>query len=395
MKAEPAPANPVRRQFLVFGSPALGEEEIEEVVATLRSGWIGTGPRVARFEQDFSRYSGAPHAMALNSCTAGLHLCLLAAGVGPGDEVITTPHTFAATANSIVHTGATPIFVDVDERTQNIDTARIEAAVTPRTRAILPVHFAGRPCDMDAILSIAQRRGLRVIQDAAHATETTWRGRHIGGMGDAACFSFYVTKNVVTGEGGMVTTPHADWAERIQMYGLHGLSRGAWKRYSDEGFVHYQVLYPGFKYNMTDMAAALGIHQLARVEAHAQVRRSIWDRYDRAFAGLPAVTPAPEEPGTRHARHLYTLLVDTDRLGVGRDRIVEELKAEGIGTGIHFISLHLHPWYRDRFGFRPDDFPQARRLSERTISLPLSARLSDQDVEDVIAAVRKVLLRHA
>jgi dTDP-4-amino-4,6-dideoxygalactose transaminase len=379
----------------VFGSPALDEAEIQEVVATLRSGWIGTGPRVARFEKDFCAYTGSPHAMALNSCTAGLHLSLLAAGVGPGDEVITTPFTFAATANAVIHTGATPVFVDVEERSQNIDPSRIEKAITPRTRALIPVHFAGRPCDMDAILAMADRHGLRVIQDAAHATETTWRGRHVAGLGDAACFSFYVTKNVVTGEGGMVTTPHADWAERIQMYGLHGMSKGAWKRYGDEGYVHYQVLFPGYKYNMPDMAAALGIHQLARVEAYAQVRRRIWERYDRAFADLPAWTPAPEEPETRHARHLYTLHVDIDRLGVSRDQVVADLKAEGIGTGIHFIALHLHPYYRDRFGFTPDAFPVARRLSERTLSLPLSARLTDQDVEDVIAAVRKVLLRHA
>ncbi|MGH9866834.1 MAG: DegT/DnrJ/EryC1/StrS family aminotransferase [Candidatus Polarisedimenticolia bacterium] len=395
MKAEPAPPSPVRKEFLVFGSPALDEAEIQEVVATLRSGWIGTGPRVARFEREFAQYAGVPHALALNSCTAAMHLSLLAAEIGPGDEVITVPFTFAATANSIIHTGATPVFVDVEEGSQNIDPSRIERAITPRTRAILPVHFAGRPCDMDAILGLAARHGLRVIQDAAHASETTWKGRHVGSLGDAACFSFYVTKNVVTGEGGMVTTPHAAWAETIQMYGLHGLSKGAWKRYSDEGFVHYQVLFPGYKYNMTDMAAALGIHQLARVESNAAIRRRIWDRYDRAFADLPCTIPAPEEAGSRHARHLYTLMLDTGRLGVTRDRVVEELKGEGIGTGIHFISLHLHPWYRDRFHFAPDDFPVSRRLSERTISLPLSARLTDQDVEDVIAAVRRVLLRHA
>ncbi|HKY33080.1 MAG TPA: DegT/DnrJ/EryC1/StrS family aminotransferase [Candidatus Polarisedimenticolia bacterium] len=395
MKPEPAALDPVRRQFLVFGSPALEEDEIQEVVAALRSGWIGTGPRVGRFEKDFRAYAGAPHALALNSCTAALHLSLLAAGVGPGDEVITTPHTFAATANAIVHTGASPVFVDVDRGTQNIEPALVERAVTARTRAMVPVHFAGRPCDMDALLGIARAHGLSLIQDAAHATEATWRGRHVGALGDAACFSFYVTKNVVTAEGGMVTTLHEGWAEKIQTWGLHGLSKGAWKRYSDEGHVHYQVLYPGYKYNMTDLQAALGIHQLARVEANAVVRRRIWEQYDRAFADLPAATPPPEEPGTRHARHLYTLLLDLERLRASRDQVVEELKAEGIGTGIHFISLHLHPYYRDRFGFRPEDFPNARHLAERTLSLPLSARLTEQDVQDVIAAVRKVLLRHA
>ena len=392
MKATP---EPVRKEFLVFGSPALEEEEIQEVVATLRSGWIGTGPRVGRFEEDFRKYVGAKHALALNSCTAALHLSMVAAGVGPGDEVITTPHTFAATANAIVHTGATPVFVDVDRRTQNINPELIEPAITGRTRAILPVHFAGRPCDMDPISNAARRHGLLVIEDAAHAIESIYRGRHAGTLGDAGCFSFYVTKNLVTGEGGMVTTDHDAWAEKIQTYGLHGMSRGAWRRYSDSGFVHYQVLYPGFKYNMTDMQAALGIHQLRRLARYAQRRRQIWERYDAAFADLPAETPAPEEPDTVHARHLYTLLLELPKLRASRDAVVEQLKAEGIGTGIHFVSLHLHPYYRDRFGYAPHDFPGAREISERTISLPMSARLADRDVEDVVAAVRKVLLRNS
>ncbi|HET9482144.1 MAG TPA: DegT/DnrJ/EryC1/StrS family aminotransferase [Candidatus Polarisedimenticolia bacterium] len=394
-RATDASHQPVRKNFLVFGSPALEEPEIQEVVETLRSGWIGTGPRVGRFEENFRKYIGARHALALNSCTAALHLSMIAAGIGSGDEVITTPHTFAATANSVIHTGATPVFADVDPATQNIDPALVERAITPKTRAILPVHFAGRPCDMDSILALARRHGLSVIEDAAHAIEAEYRGRHIGTIGDAACFSFYVTKNIVTGEGGMVTTSRDDWAEKIQTYGLHGLSRGAWKRYSDEGFVHYQVLYPGFKYNMTDMQAALGIHQLGRIEAYAAARLRIWQAYDEAFRDLPAATPSPEEPGTRHARHLYTLLLDLPRLTAARDQVVEELKAEGIGTGIHFIALHLHPYYRDRLGYAPEDFPNARAISERTISLPLSARLTDQDVSDVIAAVRKVLLRHS
>ncbi|HET6373826.1 MAG TPA: DegT/DnrJ/EryC1/StrS family aminotransferase [Candidatus Polarisedimenticolia bacterium] len=387
-----AESKPVRKEFLAFGSPAIEEAEIQEIVATLRSGWIGTGPRVGRFEQDFRSYIGSKHALALNSCTAALHLSMLAAGVGPGDEVITTPLTFAATANAIVHTGATPVFVDVDRRSQNIDPSMIEAAITPRTRGLLPVHFAGRPCDMDPIMSLAQRHGLKVIEDAAHAIEAVYHGRHIGTIGDAGCFSFYVTKNITTGEGGMVTTNRDDWAETIQTHGLHGLSKGAWKRYSDGGFVHYQVLHAGFKYNMTDMQAALGMHQLPRIEAWSERRRDIWRQYDAAFADLPAETPAPEEPNTRHARHLYTLLLDLPRLRVGRDAVLEELKKEGIGTGIHYIALHLHPYYRERFGFEPSSFPNAREISERTLSLPLSPHLTDQDVQDVITAVRKVLL---
>lgn len=384
---------PVRKDFLVFGRPALEEREIDEVVATLRSGWMGTGPRVGSFEQEFAAYVGSKHALALNSCTAALHLSMIAAGVGPGDEVITTPMTFAATANAIVHTGATPVFVDVARSSQNLDPERIAAAITPRTKAIVPVHFAGRPCDMDAILAIGRRHGLKVIGDAAHAIESTYHGRHVGVLGDAACFSFYVTKNITTVEGGMVTTDDDVWAEKIQTYGLHGLSRGAWKRYADDGFVHYQVLYPGFKYNMTDVQAAIGLHQLRRIEKYAAIRRDIWAAYDAAFRDLPLETPPPEDPGTRHARHLYTLLLDVDRLGVSRDRIADELKREGIGTGVHFVALHLHPYYRDRFGFAPDAFPNARYISERTLSIPLSARLSEQDVQDVITAVRKVLSR--
>ena len=386
---------PVRSRMLVFGKPAIGEEEIAEVVATLRSGWLGTGPKVGRFEEAFRNHVGSRHALALNSCTAALHLSLIAAGVGPDCEVITTPLTFAATANSVIHTGATPVFVDVDRRTQNIDPSRIEKAITRRTRAIIPVHLAGRPCDMDAIMAIAARHDLRVIEDAAHAIETVYHGRHAGTIGDAGCFSFYVTKNLVTGEGGMVTTDHADWAEMIQTYGLHGLSKGAWKRYGDEGYVHYQVLHPGYKYNMTDIQASLGLHQLDRLSGFAATRRSIWEKYDGAFADLPVERPAPEEPQTTHARHLYAILPDVARLGVSRDTIVQELAKEGIGTGIHFVALHLHPYYRNRFGFSADDFPNAREISDRTISLPLSAALSEQDVEDVIAAVRKVVLRHA
>ena len=386
---------PVRREMLVFGKPAIGEEEIAEVVATLRSGWLGTGPKVGQFEEAFRTYAGARHALALNSCTAALHLSLLAAGVGPDCEVITSPLTFAATANAVVHTGATPVFVDVDRRTQNIDPSLIEEAITPRTKAIIPVHLAGRPCDMDAIMAIARKHDLRVIEDAAHAIETMYHGRHAGTIGDAGCFSFYVTKNLVTGEGGMVTTDNDDWAAMIQTYGLHGLSKGAWKRYGDEGYVHYQVLHPGYKYNMTDIQASLGIHQMKRLGAYAKVRKSIWEKYDKAFADLPLERPAPEEPQTTHARHLYAILPDVARLGVTRDTIVADLVKEGIGTGIHFVALHLHPYYRNRFGYSAADFPNAREISDRTISLPLSAGLAEQDVEDVIAAVRKVVLRYA
>jgi len=380
----------MRKDFLIFGSPAIGEEEIAEVVATLRSGWIGTGPRVARFEEMFRRYIGVRHAVALSSCTAALHLSLLASRVGPGDEVITTPMTFCATANAIVHTGARPVFVDVDRATGNIDPDLIEDAVTSRTRAIVPVHYAGRPCRMDRMEAIARRHGLLLIDDAAHAIEAVSHGRKIGTIGDLTCFSFYVTKNVVTAEGGMVTTDDAELATKIKMYALHGMSHDAWKRFSDEGYRHYQVLVPGFKYNMTDLQAALGIHQLPRVFEGAGRRQAIWERYDVAFADLPVVRPAPVEAGTVHARHLYAILIATEIIGKSRDQVLNELTALNIGTGVHYTPVHLHPYYRERFGYDEGAFPNAEYIGDRTLSLPLSAKLTDDDVADVIAAVRRV-----
>ena len=385
----------MRDTFLIFGSPRIEQEEIDEVVDSLRSGWLSTGPKVARFEGMFREYIGCRHALAVNSCTAGLHLAMLASGVGPGDEVITTPMTFAATANAILHVGATPVFVDCDRTTMNLDPSRIEEKLTDRTRAILPVHLAGRPCDMEGIMEIARRHDLLVIEDAAHAIETVYRGEKVGTIGDLTAFSFYVTKNVVTGEGGMVTTQNDEWAEKIQIHALHGMSKGAWRRFSDEGYRHYLILYPGFKYNMMDLQAAIGIHQLPRVEEYLRIRERIWARYDEAFADLPVFIPAPSEPDTRHARHLYTLLLDVDRLTVTRDEFQQRLYERNIGTGIHYLSLHLHPYYRDRFGYTPEDFPNAWFISERTISLPLSAKLTEEDVEDVIEAATETIRAYA
>ena len=380
-----------KNDFLIFGSPAIEEDEIEEVIATIRSGWLGTGPKVDKFEKMFRDYTGARYAMALNSCTAALHLSILVAGVKPGDEVITTPMTFCATANTILHAGAKPVFVDVDRATMNIDPNLIEQAITARTRAIVPVHMAGRPCEMDAIMDIARRHGLAVIEDAAHCVEGVYKGKKIGNIGDISCFSFYVTKNVVTGEGGMVTTNHEKWAEKIKMYGLHGMSKDAWKRYSDEGFKHYQVVFPGFKYNMMDIQASLGIHQLKRVGLNHQRREEIWRRYDEAFADLPVWTPAPAEPETTHARHLYTLLIDIERIKKSRDEVQQRLFEMNIGTGIHFTALHLHEYYRETFGFKRGNFPNAEFISDRTLSLPLSAKLSCEDVERVIVVVKQIL----
>lgn len=383
-------SEPVRDKFLVFGAPRIEEPEIREVLSCLRSGWVSTGPRVGRFEEMFRDHTGAKHARALASCTAGLHLSMLVSGVKPGDEVITTPMTFASTANVITHVGAVPVFADCDRRTMTIDPEEVRRKITKKTRALIPVHFAGRPCEMDPLLEIAREHGLFVIEDAAHAIESVYRGRKVGTIGDLTCFSFYVTKNIITAEGGMVTTDNDEWADMIEMYGLHGLNKGAWRRYSDEGFKHYEVIYPGYKYNLTDLQASLGIHQLPRIGKYLKRREEIWKRYDEAFADLPVITPAPPAPDTVHARHLYTLLIDA-AAGMTRDDVQQALHRENIGTGIHFIAVHLHKYYRETYGYTRGDFPNAEFISDRTISLPLSASLTNGDVDDVIAAVRKVL----
>lgn len=382
---------PVREDFLIFGSPDIRDEEIDEVVATLRSGWVGTGPRVGRFEEAFRDYVGAKHALALNSCTAALHLSLIALGVKRGDEVITTPMTFASSGNVIHHVGAKPVFVDCERDTMCIDPALVEEAVTGRTRALLPVHFAGRPCDMARIMEIASRRRLKIIEDAAHAVETVAQGRKVGTIGDATCFSFYVTKNVITAEGGMVTTASEEVANWIKVAGLHGLSKDAWKRYSDEGFKHYEVTFPGYKYNMMDLQAALGIHQLARVRENHSRRAALWAKYLEAFADLPVVLPVPVREGDVHAHHLFQLLLRTEDLRMSRDEVMQALHAENIGTGIHYVALHLHPFYRDSYGYERGQFPNAEWISDRTLSIPFSTKLTEKDTDDVIRGVRKVL----
>jgi len=382
---------PVRKEFLIFGSPRIEQDEIDEVVDSLRSGWLSTGPKVARFEDMFRQYIGCGHTVALHSCTAGIHLSMIVSGIRPGDEVITTPMTFAATANAITHVGARPVFADIELPSMNISPEKIEEVVTSKTKALIPVHYAGRPCPMDEILDISKRYELQIIEDAAHALEAVYRGRKIGTIGELTAFSFYVTKNLATGEGGMVTTSRDDYADRIKRYGLHGMSKGAWRRYSDEGFKHYHVVFPGYKYNMMDIQAAIGIRQLPKIDSYLAERDRIWAAYDEAFQDLPVRTPPEPDPETVHARHLYTLLLDLDRLSTGRDTIQEALFRENIGTGIHFVALHLHPYYAKACGYRPGDFPNAEFVSERTISLPLSAKLTDEDVGDVIAAVRKVV----
>ena len=377
-----------RQPYLVFGQPRFGPEAIAEVVDSIERGWVGTGPKVARLEEEFAAYTGARHAVAVNSCTAALHLSMLGSGIGPGDEVITTPMTFVATVNAILHAGATPVLVDCDRATGLIDPARIARVVTSRTRAIVPVHLYGRVCDVDAIRDIADRHGLIVVEDAAHAVEARYRDRKVGTLAELTCFSFYATKNMSTGEGGMITTDRADLADRLKVLALHGLSKDAWRRFSDEGYLHYQMTELGYKYNMMDLQAALGLHQLPRVEEWLLRREELWRRYDEAFADLPVELPAPPRADTRHARHLYTLNVDRERAGVDRDGFMRRLHQAGIGSGVHYVAVHLHPYYRDRFGWTPGDFPNATWLSERTVSIPLSPHLDDTQVARVIDGVR-------
>ena len=382
-----------RKNFLVFGSPLIEEAEIAEVVASLRSGWIGTGPKVQRFEEMFRKFTGARYAMALNSCTAALHLSMLAIGIRPGDEVIVPAMTFAATANAVIHAGGIPVLADCRRETMNLDPDDLERKISRRTRAVIPVHFAGRPCEMDAIMDIARHHRLHVVEDCAHAIEAEYQGNKTGTFGTIGCYSFYVTKNIVTGEGGMAVTNNKEWADKIKVLGLHGMSKDAWKRYSDEGYKHYQVVFAGFKYNMTDMQAALGIHQLPRIQRYWRLRKKIWRTYDQAFQDLPAFLPAPVPKGVKHAYHLYTLLLDTDRLRISRDRFLEQMTRANIGVGVHYIALHLHPYYRKTYGYKPGDFPNAEWISQRTVSLPLSPRLGDEDVADVIDAIDCILRR--
>ena len=380
----------MRAEFLPFAAPLLGNEEIDEVVECLKSGWLTTGLKVKQFEREFSEYTSARHALAVNSCTAALHLALEAVGVGPGDEVITTPMTFTATAAVIEHLGARPVFADVDATTLNIDPAAIERRVTARTKAILPVHFAGQACDMDAIGAIARQHGVPVIEDAAHAIPTRYKGRLVGTLSDITCFSFYATKNVTTGEGGMVATERDDYAERMKLMHLHGMSRDAWKRYTQNGSWSYEILAPGFKYNLTDIAAAIGIHQLRKCEAFHRRRLSIADQYDAALAGVPGLTLPQVEDRDSHGWHLYVIQVDPVRLTIGRDEFIQRLIARNIGVSVHFIPLHVHPYYRDRYALEPGDYPNAFAAYERIISLPIYAKMSDEDVRHVIDAVRDV-----
>jgi dTDP-4-amino-4,6-dideoxygalactose transaminase len=379
-----------RKDFLVFALPLIEEEEIAEVVSSLKSGWLGSGPKVAKFENDFMAYKGANHVVALSSCTAALHLSMIAAGISEGDEVITTPLTFCATVNSIIHAGGTPVLADIDPKTLNIDPEEIKKKITSRTKAIIPVHFAGRPCDMDAIMKLAEEHGLKVIEDCAHAIETEYRGKNAGTIGDFGCFSFYVTKNIVTGEGGMVITRKEEDAARIKILGLHGMNKDAWKRFGDDGYKHYQVVECGFKYNMMDIQAGIGIHQLQKVDKFWDRREQIWLKYMQEFKGLPVGLPELAENDTKHGYHLYTLMIDKERCGITRDEMIERLKQYNIGIGVHYLSIPEHPYYQKTLGWTPEMTPIATKVGRSILSIPFSPKLTDQDVDDVIFAVKDI-----
>ncbi|CAN5739602.1 O-antigen biosynthesis aminotransferase WlbF [soil metagenome] len=381
--------------FLPFALPELGEEEIAEVVDTLRSGWITTGPKARRFEEDFAAFLGEPglHCLAVNSATAGLHLALEALGIGPGDEVITTTHTFTATAEVVRYLGADVVLVDIDPATLCIDPAAVEAAITPRTRAIVPVHYAGLAADMPALLAIAGKHGLKIVEDAAHALPTTIGGALVGTLASAVTvFSFYANKTITTGEGGMVVTRDEALAQRMKVMRLHGMSRDAFDRFTATvPSWYYEIVAPGFKYNLTDIAAALGIHQLKRLRGFQVRREQIAARYAEAFAGLPLITPPQARPGDTHAWHLYVLRLD-DAAAVGRDAFIERLFAAGIGCSVHYIPLHLQPYWRDRYALKREDFPNSQHAFERMLTLPLYTRMTDADVTRVATAARAALV---
>jgi dTDP-4-amino-4,6-dideoxygalactose transaminase len=377
----------LRKSYLPFHLPEIGEEDISAVTEVLRSGWLTAGPRVKEFETRFAAFTGAQNAIAVNSGTAALHLALEAAGIKAGDEVLVPTMTFAATAEVVVQLGAKPILVDCSPDTLNIDPAALERAISPRCKAVIPVHFAGHPCDMDAIGQIAAAHNLVVVEDAAHALPARWRGNMIGAIGDLTCFSFYATKTITTGEGGMITTARTDWAERMRIMSLHGISKDAWKRYTAEGSWRYEIIAPGYKYNLTDMAAALGISQLARCEDFLRARLRCKALYDEGFAAQPAIQLPVARAGVEHAWHLYVIRIDPHQLRIDRDQMIALLKERNIGVAVHFIPLHLHPYYRDTYGYTPADFPCASAAFERIISLPIYPRLTAADIEDVVTAI--------
>ncbi len=378
-------------ELLPFHQASIGEEEVKEIIQTLNSGWLTTGQKTRLFEKTFADYIGCKHAIGLNSCTAGLHLSLVVSGVSSGDEVITSPITFPATTNVIVHQNAKPVFVDVEPETLNINCSEIESKINDSPKAILPVHFAGHPCDMDTIISLAQKHNLTVIEDAAHALESKYHGNKIGAIGNFTAFSFYATKNITTGEGGMLTTNDDHYADKLRILSLHGISKNAWKRYGKEGFQHWELLMPGYKYNMFDVQASLGIHQIKKVESFLNRRVQIVKKYNDAFEKTEEIQLLKPESNIKHAHHLYVIVIKTENLKVSRDKVLNEIQKRGIGVAVHFRSLHLQPFFKQHFNYKKGMFPQAEYLSDRVISLPLYPKMTDEDVSRVIETVLGVL----
>jgi dTDP-4-amino-4,6-dideoxygalactose transaminase len=382
---------PVREEFLAFARPSIGNAEINCVVETLRSGWLTVGPRTREFERVVAEYVGVEKAAAVHSCTAGLHLTMVAFGIGPGDDVLLPALNFTAAPNMVIHTGARPVLVDVDPQTLNLSPELVECALTERTKLVIPVHFGGRPCDIDGILALARSRGFNVLGDGAHAIGADYRGKKIGSMLDATSFSFYVTKGITTGEGGIVTSPDSDMLDRIGRLSLHGMSSDAWKRYSDRGPWYYEVLEPGYKCNMNDVQAALGLCQIERVDQFQRSREHIADLYRLKLAGWDEIlVPAPYPDG-RHAWHLYPIQINLDALRIGRDRFIRALLDEGIGVSVHFIPIHYHPFFREYFGHGVGAFPATEHYFERAISLPIYPGMTDDDALDVVAALAKLI----
>jgi dTDP-4-amino-4,6-dideoxygalactose transaminase len=384
----------MRTNFLPFHLPDIAEDEIQAVVDTLRSGWLTTGPKTKQFEKDFAQYVGSQYAIAVNSCTAALHLALEAVGVTAGDEVILPTMTFAATAEVVRYLNATPVLVDCQPDTLNIDPTQIERVITSKTKAIIPVHFAGHPCEMQTILEIAKAHKLTVIEDAAHALPARFREKMVGTIGDISCFSFYATKTITTGEGGIATTENREWAERMRMMSLHGISKDAWKRYTAEGSWYYEILAPGYKYNLTDIAAAIGIQQLKKCDAFWRRRQQYAALYSEALTDVPGITLPPTVADGQHAWHLYVIQLQLDQLRIDRNAFIELLKQQNIGTSVHFIPLHLHPYYRDNFGYRLEDFTHASAVFQRTVSLPIYPKMTLGDIEYVSDVVKATLKQH-
>lgn len=383
-----------RPDYLPLHRSWFGAEEENEIIDTLRSGWITTGPKTKKFEEDFKDFCGAKHCVALNSCTAALHLAYAALNLGPGDEIITTPMTFAATANAAVHLGATPVFADIMPETLNIHPAEIEKKISEKTKAIAVVHYIGQPCKMDEIKEIAGAKNIAVIQDAAHAAESEYKGQKLGSICDMTAYSFYATKNITCGEGGALGVNRDDLIDKIRILSLHGMSKDAWKRYSKDGYAHYEILYPGYKYNMSDIQASLVMHQLKKVETFHKLRKQFTDKYNEGFKDIPQIKTLKIMPDIKHAYHLYAIILKTEMLKCTRDEFLAELQKLNIGVSIHFTALHLHPYYRDTYGYKRGDFPNAEYASDRLISLPLFPAMSGQDVEYTVSAVTHLINKY-